>query len=535
MSIPILNELQSELERLYTAGSQLAKDDPRLRKYIQPLQALGQRAPVFSSLASSLEELAGGEENSSPEKLLEAGSLLYAVQYTQGETSMEGNWEELSEDVPFLEQRCIPYSQLSRTVALLCSENRAPSSELAALTESGDFRDPRLYPYFAAAAGSAADSSDLFIEKQIIPMTGSDMIPYLLACLNMEGTKADAVRFSLLCSLMPDSLDITLKALEGEPGGPVYLSAVENLRYFPHQEQTLTELAQMRRKAVREEAFSSLAFMNTPAGNELIRSRLVSGNADDLTDALALSSDIQTVQLMHVQFEQCLADIKNSSKKLKSLYPALVQRDEDKGFELLFRLFTVYEKDQEVSLLLNFGEMLYYIRKYSDRRKISGLLYRLGSAGAGYAAHKVYAAPFLLSPQDVYSECRSLISSGDLSVKLSLMAAYGLSGAVRDTAGDSERRWDERWAQLFIKKKDMVTAYLFVFDRDTGGWSDIMDWAVSLFNKNSSSYYYSSLNFRILGDAFRLNHPKAQKYYKKYIKAGADKTALDKFLNIDIN
>jgi len=84
MALPLLNDLRNELERLYIAGSALALDDPRVKRHLPALQKLGERAPVFRNLADRLAALT--ETEASPENLMEAGTMLYSILYSQGRT-----------------------------------------------------------------------------------------------------------------------------------------------------------------------------------------------------------------------------------------------------------------------------------------------------------------------------------------------------------------------------------------------------------------------------------------------------------------
>ena len=95
MSIAILNQVYQETRRLAVAGSNLAKDDFRLRKLVPALEKAGEKAPVFGQVAKSIENLIDAKEKEAPSALLDLSSLLIAILYTQGETGSKGTIKPL--------------------------------------------------------------------------------------------------------------------------------------------------------------------------------------------------------------------------------------------------------------------------------------------------------------------------------------------------------------------------------------------------------------------------------------------------------
>ena len=87
MAVQILSELNQELTRLFVAGSRLAAGDPRLKKYLAPLQQYGEKSPVFLKLGSLVEGLLSADASDSAQKLIEAETFLLSVLSTQGESS----------------------------------------------------------------------------------------------------------------------------------------------------------------------------------------------------------------------------------------------------------------------------------------------------------------------------------------------------------------------------------------------------------------------------------------------------------------
>ncbi|MDR0196445.1 MAG: hypothetical protein LBI73_15100 [Myroides sp.] len=57
MKIPVLVDLQQEVNRLYIAGSKFAPNAPRLKKLVPTLDAMAQKAPVFKKLSENVTAL----------------------------------------------------------------------------------------------------------------------------------------------------------------------------------------------------------------------------------------------------------------------------------------------------------------------------------------------------------------------------------------------------------------------------------------------------------------------------------------------
>jgi hypothetical protein len=96
-----LYDLQNEINRLYVAGSRFAINDPRLEKHITIFNKFGEKAPVFAKIASDIKELTNSNAEESALKLMNLGTLVYAVLYTQGNTVNEN--EQKAEQQPLFD------------------------------------------------------------------------------------------------------------------------------------------------------------------------------------------------------------------------------------------------------------------------------------------------------------------------------------------------------------------------------------------------------------------------------------------------
>ncbi|HEX9059431.1 MAG TPA: hypothetical protein VF941_04565, partial [Clostridia bacterium] len=97
MSIALVFELNTELRRLFIAGSELAAGDFRLLKLLPQIKKSGEKSPVFQRVADSLEKLLTPETGKVAERLLELSSLTNAIVSTQGETGISGDMKEIDD------------------------------------------------------------------------------------------------------------------------------------------------------------------------------------------------------------------------------------------------------------------------------------------------------------------------------------------------------------------------------------------------------------------------------------------------------
>ena len=95
MSIAVLTQVYDEMRRLAIAGSSVAVGDFRLKKFLPPLEQAGAKAPVFAKVAEAVKALVNGNEQTAPTALLELTSLVNAILYTQGDTTLSGTFSPI--------------------------------------------------------------------------------------------------------------------------------------------------------------------------------------------------------------------------------------------------------------------------------------------------------------------------------------------------------------------------------------------------------------------------------------------------------
>jgi len=254
MAIPVLGELSGELERLYAAGSPLARADVRLQKYIPALQKLGGRANVFSTLADRLEKLMSEDASLSPENLLESGVLLHALLGTQGVNDTRGELREFPYSPNPLAVSSAACSTLREVIPLLESQSQASSDPLVWMHHRGEHRDPRLYRLYVSAVGDRRTPVSSHVAERILPELGQDIVPCILEQLDFSGTGRHARLFRALYAILgKDILPYSRKAIENGKSDLV-AEAVATLCEDAGSEAELLQYTKDRREAVRTAA-----------------------------------------------------------------------------------------------------------------------------------------------------------------------------------------------------------------------------------------------------------------------------------------
>ncbi len=87
----LLVQLKEELGRLYIAGSKNAVNDPRIKKYIEPLEKLSEKSKIFEALKVGVQGLVEGTEEDSFANISKVYALVNSVLTTQIEFSYDGS------------------------------------------------------------------------------------------------------------------------------------------------------------------------------------------------------------------------------------------------------------------------------------------------------------------------------------------------------------------------------------------------------------------------------------------------------------
>jgi len=273
MLAPILSNLKNELERVYISGSTMARNDPRLKKHIPGLEKLGERAPVFKNLANKLTVLT--QDESTPESLMEAGSIIFSLIYSQGSTNNDMELRPMEYETTPLAVTRTGYFELNDLMLSIKPKAFNTPELLINLYEQNRHHDPRLYKSFVKCVKigntktGVYDESGKFLEtpttdiagKLIIPSLGPSIIPVIKNELDIKGGAGDARLFLVLYSkLGKDILPLSEQVLE-EGSTEVLAAALHTLAEDEKYTEILEKYTKDRRKVVKEAAAKALSKM----------------------------------------------------------------------------------------------------------------------------------------------------------------------------------------------------------------------------------------------------------------------------------
>lgn len=257
MSVSLLFEVRYEARRLLIAGSEFAAGGFRLKRLLPQLKKAGESAPVFSRLATAVEKVIESGADQAPASLLELVNIVNAVLYTQGETGLQGDMEDL--DTAGIDlNTSFPYRKLQPVIEALTVKGAGRLEKVRAAHDEGLFQDTRLvYPLLDALDDSYPDISGWAL--RILAGQGEKIVPVLLRSLDFRGGRGQAGRIKLLAGFMgPDGKELYLEALE-KGSVAVRISAITAIQDLPECEEILVELSKDKKKEIREAALLALS------------------------------------------------------------------------------------------------------------------------------------------------------------------------------------------------------------------------------------------------------------------------------------
>lgn len=287
MSIPLLQELQQEVRRLYIAGSDLAADDFRLKRMLPQFQQLGERAPVFKKLGEGIASLidpASDPEAGSEAKLQDIGALLHAVLATQGSVQAQGNPKDRPDHRLTL-TTTLTYRQLAPIQTALTTTGSGRYEIVIEAFKQGYFQDLRLLPLaLDALADPYAELAD-YVAEHILPAYGEQIAPLLQQQLDLQGGKSEVRRLHVLCQLCGAAMsDVILEAAE-QGSDDIRVAAIGYL-VQPEHLSSVMAWTKDKKKAVRAAAYKALAAGGFPEGLEHLHASFKGKDQELIAEAL---------------------------------------------------------------------------------------------------------------------------------------------------------------------------------------------------------------------------------------------------------
>jgi len=282
MKIPVLEDLQNEINRLFIAGAKFATNDPRIKKHIPTLTKMGERAPAIKKLADMTQDLVTTQEPD--EVLAEVGVYLMAILNTQGNASGTDLTEVdytpkikiLKNKKETLPETNTPYSTLAPIVMALTQTGSGRLEVLETAYEEGKLNDFRLYKHLSKGLDDKYVEVATILADKIIPSLGEEMLPFLLEDYNVKGGMADVRRMLVIAKIgHENTVDIAETAFN-EGNVDMQVAAIPLLGRDNKHEDLLLSLTGDRRLAIKEAALYGLIKMDSQKGKDKMMKILAS-------------------------------------------------------------------------------------------------------------------------------------------------------------------------------------------------------------------------------------------------------------------
>ncbi|MBA2944150.1 HEAT repeat domain-containing protein [Paenibacillus sp. CGMCC 1.16610] len=462
MSIDVLFELQHEIRRLFIAGSGMAAGDLRLQKMLPQLQKLGESVPIFNRMAQAVSQVLEAEVSSSAGKLLELGTLLNSVLYTQGKTETKEDLFPVKGAEATLVSP-IPYRKLQPLIEALTQKGQGRMEQLRLGHEENLFQDFRVISAAVTALDDSYAEIPDFLHRKVLPSLGQAALPALKQQFRQDGGKGDARRLELIHPLLPEpeAVDWLLQAAT-KGSTDVRSTGIERLGDYPEQEEFILDQADDKKKEIRRAALFALSRLGTEQAIARLYKALNSKDQDiaiepvQLCRANVLTLRVidhanamleQIVQRINVEesAQMLMADIRSlQGKRVPEVVNLLETLLSTAGF-IVPETETVQEAAADLLLQLDLPEADRFAVKLHEayNRKFIG--------------YSLRAAIKILPPEDVYERFyHDLKDKKQPAAKDLLRVMYDVTPSLHAQVFDQmnapiRTQWDPRWVHLFIK------------------------------------------------------------------------------------
>ncbi|MEM7164574.1 MAG: HEAT repeat domain-containing protein [Planctomycetota bacterium] len=532
MSIAVLNEVYAETRRLAIAGSNLASDDFRLKKLIDPLQKAGEKAPVFARVAQAVKDVVSSDAESSPQRLLELGTLVTAIRYTQGRTGAAKEARSIEGSDFGLTSSNTSARVLKPLIEALKSTGSGRLEIISEAHERGVFNDIRLVKLAVAAIDDGYSEIGEYVATQILPAYGTAILPELAQTLDVKGKGGHARRLVLMHKL--DSVGSRKKVEEALESGSKELkvAAISCLKDSEEHLSFLLSQVKARSQEVRRAALDAIAGFSQP---EVVEALLGALGGTDAVFALYAVSRNRSPELL-----DRLLELTN-----EQLEAVLATKDKAKRLEALTRLFDLLlgfqsrSDKKSISFLLGCFEQRENLARVKNRggtdgscvvERVAGLLAESKSKSAqeqlieaheslppdalewalvaGLQTCTIKRFFTLFSPYYVATIPKKR-GANPAKDKQEVVAGF-LSGETGHSSQTSKAKLDSRWLEAAVKLNDLPVVMALAQPKHRGAiklLSKTVD--AKLKGKGATDYDVSDL-LRVM---IRIEHPKCVEHF----------------------
>lgn len=274
MSIAVLVQTYEETRRLAIAGSAVAAGDFRLKKLVPQLAQAGQKAPIFAKVGEAVSRLVESDSKTSAASLLELTALIQAILYTQGATSVEGEWTPIETiDIPRTTSH-VSARALKTLHEALTTKGSGRMEVVREAHESGVFEDFRSIGPALAAIDDPHPEIAEYVTEKILPTFGRAIVPELLAAFDPQGRLGQSRRLTLAHQLDPVATRPLVRRALDDGGKEVRIAAIaclgdssEDLAFLLEQVKSKSKT---KPKEAREAALSALGRLAAPEADQVL-------------------------------------------------------------------------------------------------------------------------------------------------------------------------------------------------------------------------------------------------------------------------
>ncbi|NOU91720.1 hypothetical protein GC093_00505 [Paenibacillus sp. LMG 31456] len=460
MSIAILYEVHQEVRRLFIAGSGVAAGDFRLSKLLPQLQKLGESAPVFRRLSEAIQQVVEASAESSSVKLLELGTLLHSILYTQGTSEIKGELKRFGPSGS-LGMTSVPYRKLRPLIEALTQRGPGRLEIVRQANEEGLFHDMRTHiPAVLGLEDTYAEIAD-YMAEAVIPYIGAPALPILLKQLQLNGGKADARMLLLIHRIGGmEYRELFLRAIEAG-STEVKLAAIDIWSGYPEFEGRLVELSRDKKKEVRRAALFALAKLPSDKAIDALMNALVGKEYSIALEPIQACLDDRLTARLLLYADELVTKATTGSldeqtvERLATVVNGMEGRRTEQVTHFLISVISNHFFNQKETDAIR--EHAAKLLLHADRPEANAFLRNLHhQPDQRLIAYSFQAALRDLPPDAVYEEYALQVRNKDhFAAKELLRVMYNRTqplmhrrGGIHTEAADIH--WDSRWVHVFV-------------------------------------------------------------------------------------
>lgn len=567
MAIQILNDINQDIKRLYIAGSKLAKDDARLKKYTGTLDKLGEKAKVFAVLSDKIKKVVECESGKESQNLLETGMLIQSVNYTQVEFQVK---EELSE-VDFTQNKKvdiknISYHLLSEFIELVEKQSQEHSDIAKELFERKLHNDERLYKYYIKAIKEKKSYISEYIMENIIPDAHESIANMIIQEIDIKGGKADVRLFNCLEKVIGKNILSLSEKILSEGSTDLLIEAVATLRYDSKYEEILLGLLKNKNISVQESALYALAYLKSEDIYDLLIQHInkpKNKKIDYLVKALSIVDNEKVNEAIFEKIKEYSEDYQKNQHNCDILIDIFIEKRNLKYFSELIDIIgsnidqipndskkngyvyheyrymaSIRKQIKNIEKIGNsdFNEKLYYTlkdSKNSDQYQMFVLQCELARKLFGekefFEKYNNNKEMMKLNPVDVLKS----IYHDEIHQHVENDGYY-----VKKIEDDSEKIWDRRWASFILKHNKEYYYYQyqiimnFLYNDDEEGWKTLFNKIIASVRKSNKTQNTTRRNWmpnfsQVIERYYKIDPNKAVAQGRRILKEGCSLSSFE--------